>query len=235
MRAMPAIHENLKALRQSLGLTQEEVAGRLGVTRQTVSSYESGRTRPDLDTLKRLAEVYDTDIQAILYGSSPEQKRRRRVKGAAALSLAAAAVCGLVYAIPIWISNTWFWLEEGPLDGAGLALLERREALYGVRYAGEVLDLLLGRLFCLLLLIFAARLERPLPWRTKLKWLGLYALCALGSVMPWGLLDTHVALTNYTVTAMNCVCAAALAVGLSCIIDVIRKKRREKQESESGG
>ena len=157
---MPAIHENLKALRQSLGLTQEEVAGRLGVTRQTVSSYESGRTRPDLDTLKRLAEVYDTDIQTVLYGSGPEEKRRRRVKATAVLSLAAAAVCGLVYAIPIWISNTWFWLEEGALDGAGLALLERRNALYGVRYAGEVLDLVLARLLCLLLLDIHQEKER---------------------------------------------------------------------------
>lgn len=232
---MPAIHENLKALRQSRGLTQEEVAGRLGVTRQTVSSYESGRTRPDLDTLKRLAEVYDTDIQAILYGRGPEEKRRRRVKVTAALSLILSAVCGLVYAIPIWISNTWFWLEEGALDGAGLALLERRNALYSVRYAGEVLDLILGRLLCLLLLVFAARLERPLPWKTKLKWLGLYALCALGSVVPWGLLDTRVALVNYTTTAMNCLCTAALAVGLSGIIDFIREKQREKKEKESGG
>lgn len=39
---VPAICDNLKQLRTARGLTQAEVAQRLGVTRQTISSYESG-------------------------------------------------------------------------------------------------------------------------------------------------------------------------------------------------
>lgn len=45
---MPSIHENLKQLRRARNLTQEDVADRLGFARQTISSYESGRTQPDV-------------------------------------------------------------------------------------------------------------------------------------------------------------------------------------------
>ena len=41
-----SIHQNLRQLRQLRGLTQEHVATQLGLTRQALSSYESGRTRP---------------------------------------------------------------------------------------------------------------------------------------------------------------------------------------------
>ena len=45
------IHESLRELRLSRNLTQEQVAEKLNVTRQTISSFETGRTRPDIDTL----------------------------------------------------------------------------------------------------------------------------------------------------------------------------------------
>ena len=55
---MSTIHENLRQIRSMCGMTQEEAASRIHVTRQAISSYESGRTQPDLDTLKRLADAY---------------------------------------------------------------------------------------------------------------------------------------------------------------------------------
>ena len=41
------IRENLKRLRTDRGLTQEQLAQRVHLTRQAISSYESGRTQPD--------------------------------------------------------------------------------------------------------------------------------------------------------------------------------------------
>ena len=52
--------ENLKALRKAKGLSQEELAARLHVVRQTVSKWEKGRSVPDADLLIRLAEELDT-------------------------------------------------------------------------------------------------------------------------------------------------------------------------------
>ena len=67
---MPAINENLKLLRNINGMTQAEVAEIISATRQMVSSYESGRTQPDLETLKRIADAYQADIHDVLYGGN---------------------------------------------------------------------------------------------------------------------------------------------------------------------
>ena len=71
------INHNLKELRKKAGLTQEEVAVMVNVTRQAISSYESGRTRPDLDMLLMLADVYGVDITEILYGQDRFGRKRR--------------------------------------------------------------------------------------------------------------------------------------------------------------
>lgn len=65
---MRDIGKNIRDLRQQKHLTQEELAEQLFVTRQTVSNYENGRTRPDVDQILRLAEIFDTDANAVLYG-----------------------------------------------------------------------------------------------------------------------------------------------------------------------
>ena len=83
------INKNLRDLRQISGMTQEEVASRVGLTRQAISSYESGRTEPDLDMLVRLAGLYQADISDILYGSSHAQRKLHTVRGIAAAVFAA--------------------------------------------------------------------------------------------------------------------------------------------------
>ena len=55
-------HENLKALRKDRGLSQEELAVRLNVVRQTISKWEKGLSVPDAAMLIRLAEVLDTTV-----------------------------------------------------------------------------------------------------------------------------------------------------------------------------
>ena len=58
--------ENLKALRKAKGLSQEELAARLHVVRQTVSKWDKGRSVPDAELLVRLAEELDTTPAALL-------------------------------------------------------------------------------------------------------------------------------------------------------------------------
>ena len=72
------IHETLRQLRQASGLTQEQVVQQIGLTRQALSSYESGRTRPDIETLMALAEIYGTDLEGLLYGQEKQQKAAHR-------------------------------------------------------------------------------------------------------------------------------------------------------------
>ena len=57
--------ENLKAYRKAKGLTQEELAVRLHVVRQTVSKWEKGLSVPDADLLVRLAEVLEVSVSQL--------------------------------------------------------------------------------------------------------------------------------------------------------------------------
>ena len=65
--------ENLKALRKARGLSQEELAARLHVVRQTVSKWEKGRSVPDAELLVRLAEELDTTPAALLGPEVPPE------------------------------------------------------------------------------------------------------------------------------------------------------------------
>ena len=60
------LNENIKALRKTKGLTQDELAIRLNVVRQTVSKWEKGLSVPDAEMLQRIAEVLEADVSQLL-------------------------------------------------------------------------------------------------------------------------------------------------------------------------
>ncbi len=85
---MRDIGKNIKLIRQSKEMTQEALADALYVTRQTVSNYENGRSRPDLDMLLKIAEILETDINTIIYGPPvPESKKQAYKWGAVSAGL----------------------------------------------------------------------------------------------------------------------------------------------------
>ena len=65
--------ENLKTLRKQKGFSQEELASRLHVVRQTISKWEKNLSVPDADTLIRLAEILEVSVSELL-GSKIETK-----------------------------------------------------------------------------------------------------------------------------------------------------------------
>lgn len=60
------LNENIKQLRKAKGLSQEELAAKLGVVRQTISKWEQGLSVPDSDMLIKLADVLDTRVSILL-------------------------------------------------------------------------------------------------------------------------------------------------------------------------
>lgn len=60
------IGRNLKLLRTARGVSQEELAGAIHLTRSTYSSYESGTKLPDLQTLDALSELYDVSFDSLV-------------------------------------------------------------------------------------------------------------------------------------------------------------------------
>ena len=60
------LSENLNAVRKSKGLSQEELAVKLNVVRQTISKWEQGLSVPDADMLISLSEALETSVSALL-------------------------------------------------------------------------------------------------------------------------------------------------------------------------
>ena len=67
------LNENIKNLRKAKGLSQEELAIKLNVVRQTVSKWEKGLSVPDSNTLVLLADELDTSV-SILLGETVQEK-----------------------------------------------------------------------------------------------------------------------------------------------------------------
>ena len=60
------LSENIKAIRKSKGLSQQELAVKLNVVRQTVSKWEQGLSVPDSEMLISLSEVLETPVSTLL-------------------------------------------------------------------------------------------------------------------------------------------------------------------------
>lgn len=60
------LSENIKAIRKSKGLSQQELAVKLNVVRQTISKWEQGLSVPDSDLLISLSEVFETPVSTLL-------------------------------------------------------------------------------------------------------------------------------------------------------------------------
>lgn len=99
---MHDIARNLKRLRRQKGLTQEELADKLHVTRQAVSNWERNQNLPELEVLLSAAEAMGVSVDELLYGPRPVEQpnnapenRRKRIVTAAVLW----AVWGVLLAI----------------------------------------------------------------------------------------------------------------------------------------
>lgn len=60
------LHENLKSLRKARGISQETLAMRLNVVRQTISKWETGISVPDAEQLMKLADILEVGVNDLL-------------------------------------------------------------------------------------------------------------------------------------------------------------------------
>jgi transcriptional regulator with XRE-family HTH domain len=107
--------EKLLDLRKSKGLSQEEVADKLGVTRQTVSKWETDQSTPDFDKIAPLCELYEISADELLTGVITEKKEevtinntdsRKRTFGICiGIFLYFVAVAWIMTSIPVLMIN----------------------------------------------------------------------------------------------------------------------------------
>ena len=72
-------NENLKTIRKAKGYTQEELAIKIHVVRQTISKWEKGLSVPDADTLSKLADVLEINVSELLGSEIKEEANKNEV------------------------------------------------------------------------------------------------------------------------------------------------------------
>ena len=84
------IEKKLKDVRMQAGLTQEQVAEKIMVSRQTVSNWENGKSLPDIVSIMSLSDLYQISIDELLKG---DKRMKEKMEKKILLSL---IICFLV-------------------------------------------------------------------------------------------------------------------------------------------
>lgn len=74
---MTEISKHIRQLRIERGLSQAQLAERLNVTRQTVSSWERDMSHPDIETLEAMAAEFGISLEELLFARTGGRKNRR--------------------------------------------------------------------------------------------------------------------------------------------------------------
>lgn len=78
--SMSDISKNIKKTRVSKNLSQSQLAEKLNVTRQTISSWECGNSNPDVEMLLKIAVVLETDVNELLFPHGGGKRRGVRIE-----------------------------------------------------------------------------------------------------------------------------------------------------------
>ena len=130
------IGEKLYELRKGKNLSQEEVADKLNVTRQTISKWETNQSTPDFDKIKPLCELYEITADELLTGEKKEKKEQPLNKQEIKLQRANGIAAGvLFYFIAlVWIMIAIPVLFMNPILAAAIFILLCGLATYKIIY-----------------------------------------------------------------------------------------------------
>ena len=137
------IGAKLRQARIAAGLTQEQTAEALGVSRQSISNWENEKNYPDIVSVVRLSDLYAVSLDALLKEEAPMsdyldylEESTNTVRSRREQSL---LILLCVY-LGIWaVSVLFFWLLTGPDDAMG----------YGIVFLWLVLPLAFGAMYML--------------------------------------------------------------------------------------
>lgn len=127
------IGEKIQKLRREKGLSQEALAEALGVSRQSVSKWESGAVLPDTDKIIAMSELFGISTDFLLKGdfapvtapadgaAAPPQERKKKPKKAARIIALVLTICIVITAVAVPVHyggfrETWWALNGGKVE-----------------------------------------------------------------------------------------------------------------------
>ena len=128
-----SIADRIQQLRKSRGISQEELAENIGVSRQAVSKWESGQSTPDIEKISLLSDFFETTTDYLIKGIEPvkESDSRRNAMAFAVAGTILNAI-GLILSIVIWIEQ-----QRAYTVGIGLIIMLLGTGLF---LAGQFAD-----------------------------------------------------------------------------------------------
>lgn len=117
------ISNQIKTRREAMGLSQEQLAEKLYVSRQTISNWERDKTYPDVQSLLMLSILFGTSIDTLVKGDvtvmEEAVERDRKRMGTRMMRLAVLMLLLLAAAFALILSPTFAWMERA--WGVGIA------------------------------------------------------------------------------------------------------------------
>lgn len=219
-----AIHQNLKELRSARNMTQEQVATHLNVTRQTISSYESGRTRPDIDTLARLAQLYGVSLEDILYGQANTASHTRWMRLCQWGSVGLLAALVLVRSVLMCANNRLFPLADGAV--ADQTVMETHFRISMLWESLEGLALAVSLIGFLLLLCLELTWKPSISLKRRGILLTSLAAVLLVTSIPFALADPIFSVTDYLVTPFLIFSRVLFIQAIALSVSLFRRRTR---------
>ncbi len=148
------VHKQIKSHRLSAGLSQEDLAEKIYVTRQSVSNWETGKTYPDLHSLLALSQLFDITLDALVKGDidimkdkieNAEAKRFTNVSIIfAILSIVMLTTIAPLY-IYLGIPGLFAWGVIVVMTMAYSLYVERLKKTYNIQTYKEIRDFMDGK------------------------------------------------------------------------------------------
>ncbi len=109
------IEKKLKDARVNTGLTQEQVAEKIMVSRQTISNWENGKSLPDIVSIINLSDLYQISLDDLLKGDKKMTEKIEKdvkvAKGNKRLIITTAMiflVVGIIYSVSTFVGGTFY-------------------------------------------------------------------------------------------------------------------------------
>lgn len=139
----PEWKDNLISARKRRGMTQEELASQIGVSRQAVSKWETGETLPDLPKLMALANVLEVNMDALCGRQAPGEEEARPAhpdqpqRRGDSLARWLAGLLGVILLLGgFWGGVQWEKTQDSGQSGGDRLPLPDTFSVSGVRFAG---------------------------------------------------------------------------------------------------